>query len=64
MASTRSGLSYERSILSSGSSARLKRKVAFVGTGGGGAGLGDPVGVVGGPNGGLLQTNQLYKLNK
>ena len=48
MACTRSGLSLARSILSSGSAAKLKRYVAFVGTGGGGAGLVDLMGVVGG----------------
>ena len=48
MACTRSGLWLDRSILSSGSAAKLKRYVAFVGTGGGGAGLVDLMGVVGG----------------
>ena len=48
MACTRSGLSLDRSTLSSGSAAKLKRYVAFVGTGGGGAGLVDLMGVVGG----------------
>ena len=47
IASTRSGLSLDRSFLSSGSETRLKRYVAFVGIGGGGAGLVDLVGVLG-----------------